>query len=351
MSEAKGVKEVEAVLFASGKAMEEDQIKGLTGLKPKETRKALEGLKEKYDQADSALFIWNEGTRWKINVREQYVELVKSLVAETDLPKAILETLAIIAYRSPIMQTEVIKTRGEGAYEHVKELVDRGFITKERFGRSYKLKIADKFYHYFDVEGDKDIREAFAKAKKPDAESAAEQEQRKLGELPVVEAESDEEHEQRRKETQLEVYNITKQREEDKKNYLNHFEDRLKQSQQRVDEAEQDIQKQKEEVEEQKKEKGEQDHEKQDKKEEPAAEDRKEEPPAEKQPEADDKPATEKKDSQQPPSENPEKNSEKEEKTSGAESEKKDTSEDDDPQELVSNIDKKIEELTGEKKE
>ncbi|MFP4523977.1 MAG: SMC-Scp complex subunit ScpB [Candidatus Woesearchaeota archaeon] len=324
MAEVKGVKEAEAVLFASGKAMEEDRIKDLTGLKPAETKKALEGLKEKYDQADSALFIWNEGTRWKINVRERYVELVKSLVAETDLPKAILETLAIIAYRSPIMQTEVIKTRGEGAYEHVKELVDRGFITKERFGRSYKLKIADKFYHYFDVEGDKDIREAFAKAKKPDVQTTAEKEQKKLGELPVVEAESDEEHEQRRKDTQLEVYNITKQREDDKKNYLNDFEDRLKQSQQRVDEAEEDILKQKQEVEERKKEEGTHDEEELSGTEEAEA--------------TEEKPAQ------------PEKSSE--EKGQPLESEEDaDPEEDlDDPQNLVSKIDKDIEELTKDEK-
>ena len=326
MAEVKGVKEAEAVLFASGKAMEEDHIKDLADLKPAETKKALEGLKEKYDQADSALFIWNEGTRWKINVREQYVELVKSLVAETDLPKAILETLAIIAYRSPILQTEVIKTRGEGAYEHVKELVERGFITKERFGRSYKLKIADKFYHYFDVEGDKDIREAFAKAKKPDVQEAAEKEQRKLGELPVVEAESDEDHERRRKETQLEVYNITKQREDDKENYLNDFEDRLKQSQQRVDEAEEDILKQKQEVEERKKEEGSDEE-----KEQPGTEEAAEEKPAEEEVQA------EKETSQEEAAQEPGEDAGSEEDL-------------DDPQNLVSRIDKDIEELTKDEK-
>ncbi|MBN1275408.1 SMC-Scp complex subunit ScpB [Candidatus Woesearchaeota archaeon] len=241
MGEVPGIEEVEAVLFASGKAMEEDHIKELTRLKPQETKQALEALKESYAGKDSALFIWNEGTKWKINVKEKYVGLVKTLAAETELSMPVLETLAVIAYRTPILQSEVIKTRGEGAYEHVAELADKGFITKERFGRSYKLKIADKFYHYFDVTGDQDIRDAFSQAKQPDPEKHAQRLQKRLGRLRVVDAESDEDREKARKETQLEIYSIEQQREDDKKHYLNGFESRLQEVKGRVDEAEKDI--------------------------------------------------------------------------------------------------------------
>lgn len=237
------VNKVEAILFASGKAMEEEHIKELAGLKPKQTKDALEGLKKRYEEADSSLFIFNDATRWKINVKEHYIDLVRSLVAETELEKPVLETLAIIAYRQPILQSDVVKARGERAYEHIHELVERGFATKEKYGRSFKLKLTDKFYNYFDVEGDKDIREVFKDINVPEPQLP--KGQKKLGGLDVVEAQSDEEaaaeEEVRRKENELEIYEIKKQREEDKKNYLNDFENRLGEVTGRISETEKDI--------------------------------------------------------------------------------------------------------------
>lgn len=242
MGTVKGMGAVEAVLFASGKAMEEEHIKEIIGLKPKETRTALEALQKSYDTREGALFIWNEGTKWKINVKEEHAVLIRTLAAETELPRAVLETLAIIAYRTPVLQSEIVDARGDGAYTHITELEEKGFITKEKFGRSFKIKITDKFYHYFDVEGDKDIREAFKDAKQPDVNKIAQEAEKKLGQLEVVDAITDEESlTEHRKETQLEIYNIEQQREDDKKNYLHEFETRLGEVSGRISEAEGDI--------------------------------------------------------------------------------------------------------------
>lgn len=235
---------VEAVLFASGKAMDEAHIKELTDLKPKETRTALETLQKMYADRDGALFIWNESDKWKINVKEDYISLVKTLAAETELERSVLETLAIIAYRSPVLQTDVIKARGTGAYEYISELVEKGFVTKEREGRSFKLKITDKFYHYFDVAGDSEIREVLAKANMPDPEKLMPKEKKKLGNLEVVDAETDEEAEvekKAREERQLEIHHIQETREDDKKNYLTEFDDRLGEVSGRISESEKHI--------------------------------------------------------------------------------------------------------------
>ena len=245
MSAQEDQEAVEAILFASGRALEETHLQQLAKLTPRRVRTALQNLQQAYAERKTALFIWNEGTRWKLNVKEAYVPLVKNLTAETELSKPVLETLAVIAFRSPVLQTEIIKTRGDGAYAHINELVERGFITKEKFSRSYKLKIAEKFYHYFDVEGDADIREALAKAKRPDPAHYAKNIPKKIGELEVVDALDDQAFEQRRKETQLEIYEITQQRENDRKNYLKDFEQRLQETKHRINEAEQAILEQK----------------------------------------------------------------------------------------------------------
>jgi segregation and condensation protein B len=124
----RGIKEVEAVLFASGKSMEEEHIVQLTGLKPQEAKKALAALKDSYEKRDSALFIWNEGDRWKINVKEVYISLVKSLAAETELSRAVLETLAVIAYRQPIARGRVSAVRGVNVDGVIRTLLSRGLI-------------------------------------------------------------------------------------------------------------------------------------------------------------------------------------------------------------------------------
>jgi len=308
------INKVEAVLFASGKAMDEGHIKELTELKPKETRKALETLQQQYAERESALFIWNEGEKWKINVKEDYIGLVKTLAAETELDRAVLETLAIIAYRSPILQSDVIRVRGSGAYEYIGELVDKGFVTKEKEGRSYKLKITDKFYHYFDVAGDGEIRDVFSKINKPNPEDFMPKEQKKLGDLEIVDAETDEEAEAdklARQERQLEINNIQETREDDKKNYLNDFEGRLGEVSSRIGDAEKHILDEKARIEESAKESEEEEQKTQDREKE-----------------------TEKKGGQE---------------KSVEETEKKNY-EEMDPQELAKDIEEKIEKINAEKK-
>ncbi len=166
MSDA--AKQVEALLFSSGKWMAEDQLTSLTGLPKDGVKAALSELKSRYEQADSSLILMNEADGWKLNVREGYLELVRKIIADSELPKPILETLAVIAWKRPILQSEVVQIRSDAAYEYIAELVKLGFITKEPEGRSYVLKLAPKFFEYFDVKSDEDIKKVFGNIKIPE---------------------------------------------------------------------------------------------------------------------------------------------------------------------------------------
>jgi segregation and condensation protein B len=72
----------------------------------------------------------------------------------TDLGVGILRTLAAIALKGPIPQPDLIELRGSGVYQHVPELVERGFVQKRRSsnGRTYTLQVTDQFYQYFEVD-------------------------------------------------------------------------------------------------------------------------------------------------------------------------------------------------------
>ena len=177
MSELK--KQVEALLFSSGRAMSVEDLSSIIGVEKKKIMIALKELKQDYDLRDSSLMILQEEKSWKLNIRENYVSLVTKIIADTELSKTVLETLGIIAWKVPILQSKVINVRGSQAYEHVKELVELGFIRKEREGRSYMLRLTEKFFEYFDVPGEKGIKDALKDIKKP-------VEDKKLGDLEVV---------------------------------------------------------------------------------------------------------------------------------------------------------------------
>jgi len=165
MNEEKDYKnKIEAILFASGRFMSADTLLSLTGASNKNVlSNNILRLREEYDQRNSPLMIIEEADGWKVTVREKYLPIVRNIVSEMELPKTILETLAVIAWKSPVLQSEVVDIRHNKAYEHVSELEELGFIKKEPTGRSYLIKLTEKFYEYFDVEGTKDIREVFNK--------------------------------------------------------------------------------------------------------------------------------------------------------------------------------------------
>lgn len=166
-------KKIEAVLFASGSYVEVITICELTDLSKKKVEKALEELKNHYDSIDSSLEIFSDGNSWKLNVKTEYSDLVQKVVSGVEMPNPIMETLALIAYKSPVMQSEIVNTRGTVAYEHISYLEQKKFITRERYGRTYKLKVTDKFHDYFDVDDSK-IQSLFEDIQKPEIEEVVE---------------------------------------------------------------------------------------------------------------------------------------------------------------------------------
>lgn len=153
-------KQVEAVLFAVGKEITEERIASLCSLDAKVVNVILQGLKDEYAQANTALNLQQKENGWKLTVRDKYVPLVSSLVSSTELEKPLMDTLAVIAWRYPVLQSEVVKLRNASAYDHMRELMERGFVAKEKFGRTYKVKLTQKFFEYFDLPSE-DAKKAF----------------------------------------------------------------------------------------------------------------------------------------------------------------------------------------------
>lgn len=162
MSPAEIKKKVEAVLFASGRAVDIEELCSLLHISSQGlVKEAVKELKQELIEKGSSILLIEEGNGWKLTVKDNYVDLVKNVTPHTEIDKAILETLAVIAWRQPVLQSEVIKIRTTQAYEHVAQLVELGFISKEKYGRSFILKPTQKFLEYFDLPSKKAVKELF----------------------------------------------------------------------------------------------------------------------------------------------------------------------------------------------
>jgi segregation and condensation protein B len=73
-----------------------------------------------------------------------------------DLSTAALRTLATIALKKRILQSDLVELRGSGAYDHIKELLAQDFIERKRQsdGRSYWLSLSEKFHRTFAVKAE-----------------------------------------------------------------------------------------------------------------------------------------------------------------------------------------------------
>ncbi len=155
-----GQKKVEAVLFAVGKEITSERIGALCKLDISEVEAIMLTLQQHYSSSENSLQIVKKEDGWKLTVQDQFIPLVSSIVSSTELERPLMETLAVIAWRYPIVQSDVVKLRSASAYDHMKQLVEQGFISKERFGRTYQVKLTNKFFNYFDLPS-AEAKEAF----------------------------------------------------------------------------------------------------------------------------------------------------------------------------------------------
>src|SRR3989344_1601409 len=165
---------VEAVLFAVGRDIPVEEVARLCKLQEDRTQSILEELRNEYHSNTSALVLQHKGKFWKFTVKDAYVPLVTSLVQHTDIDKGVMETLAVIAWKYPIIQADLVKIRHNKAYDHLKLLEEREFVAKEKYGRTFRIKLTPKFFDYFDLPS-QDAKEAFKKVIPPEIQEEIKQ--------------------------------------------------------------------------------------------------------------------------------------------------------------------------------
>lgn len=154
---------IEAIIYIKGQPVSLEEIfaclhhQSPTASKMTESDRELieDGLIElmnDYAHRDSALEIVETEAGYSLQLKNEYEYLLRELVP-AELGKGALRTLAAVALKNPILQTELIDLRGSSAYQQVAELVQLGFVRKRQQadGRSYWLEVTNKFHQYFEI--------------------------------------------------------------------------------------------------------------------------------------------------------------------------------------------------------
>ena len=142
---------IEAILFAAGKTVPYEELARLARTSAEQLKAVLAELKSDYEAKGSALLLTADAIGAKLTVRERFLPIVHKLMPETELPKSVLETLAVITWKQPVLQSQIVKIRTNKAYDHIKLLEELGFVSKEKFGRSFMLRTTPRFAEYFEL--------------------------------------------------------------------------------------------------------------------------------------------------------------------------------------------------------
>ena len=143
---------LEAILYLKGRPVDIKEMSELTQEDISTIEQALVALMAGYAQRDTALDVNENKGKYSLQLRAGLGELVQNLLP-VDLSVATLRTLATIALKKRILQSELVDIRGSGAYDHIKELLAKNFIERKRQseGRSYWLTLSEKFHRTFSV--------------------------------------------------------------------------------------------------------------------------------------------------------------------------------------------------------
>lgn len=144
---------IEAILYLKAQPLPIAKIAEFANCDRDDAEEGLLQLMTDYAHRETALEIIETPKGYCLQLKESFQDLVHTLVP-VDLGVGALRTLAAIALKGQISQTDLVELRGSGVYQHVPDLVAQGFVRKRRQsdGRSFWLQVTEKFYQYFQID-------------------------------------------------------------------------------------------------------------------------------------------------------------------------------------------------------
>lgn len=162
------VQVVEALLFSTDMPLSAAKLAETCGLdSQKPIKDAIAELNASYEQRQAAYRIEDRAGGYQILTLPQYADYITRLVRKKDegrLTPAMLESLAIIAYKQPIIRADIEAIRGVGAGEVLRSLMEHNLVKivgrAEEIGRPMLYGTTRYFLEVFGLASLKDLPKA-----------------------------------------------------------------------------------------------------------------------------------------------------------------------------------------------
>jgi segregation and condensation protein B len=155
---------VEAVLFASDEPLTVERLANIIETSAKQIRQHIEKLNEKYKANANAFTIEQIAGGYQMLTLSPYNNWLRKLLrarSDSKLSAASLETLAIIAYKQPVMRADIETIRGVAAGDMIRNLMYKGLVKivgrAEVLGRPMLYGTTKKFLEIFGLNSLKDL--------------------------------------------------------------------------------------------------------------------------------------------------------------------------------------------------
>lgn len=142
----------EAALFVSGKALSAEELASALGISSiGYFRRLMDELVEEGKSSAGPFSVSRIGEKYELGVKEPYASRVNGLAGKPDITRGSLKVLAYVSKNEPIMQSSIVRAFGSSTYDHIRELVEKDFITTKKVGRTKRVATTARFREYFNV--------------------------------------------------------------------------------------------------------------------------------------------------------------------------------------------------------
>ncbi|MCE5266877.1 MAG: SMC-Scp complex subunit ScpB [Planctomycetaceae bacterium] len=148
---------LEALLFLSRQPLTSRKLAQLAGLADgTKARTLVRTLNRRYDAEGNAFRVEEVAGGYQLRTRAKFAPWLRRFHAvpvETRLSPALLETLAVVAYRQPVVRAEIDAIRGVQSGEVLRQLIDRELVRiagrSDELGRPFLYGTTKQFLQVF----------------------------------------------------------------------------------------------------------------------------------------------------------------------------------------------------------
>ena len=155
---------IEGLLFIWGDPLSLDDISEILEIDKEEINNLMDDMIDDFDFNRRGIRILKVNDTYQLATRPEHFDWIKKLnhtKPNKSLSTAAMETLSIIAYKQPVIKSEIDNIRGVKSDRSIETLIEKNLVTElgrlERIGRPIIYGTTNEFLRLFSIESLEDL--------------------------------------------------------------------------------------------------------------------------------------------------------------------------------------------------